>query len=600
MGAESNWWVTASFVTYMVGVFALGLAAHKLLSRGAFLGQYFLGGKNLGAWTLALTFASTSASGGSFTGFPALIYSQGWIMVLWIASYMMVPIVTMGVLGRRLNQLGHTIKALTIPDVFRDRFQSDALGMVSTLFIMSFLTFNLVGQFVAGGRIMSRVMGWETTAYIEQASVELRDEVIELSQSETGTEISITLTARDAAGGDSVRTVTATDVNELKSKDARAYDLYREYGQENSWGYVAAVIIFSLVVVAYTAYGGFWAVVWTDVFQGIWMVVGVLIMLPVALYLVGGLGEATRTLAERDPGLVFGPGVNDFHPVGLMISYFIMWSIVGMGQPASMWRLMAFKNTQVLRRSIFMVMVYYSAIYFPLVLIFICARVILPPLGAPDDAMPSAAVTIGQQGLGHVAGSLLGGAIIAAPFAAIMSTVDSFLLLISSCLVRDLYQRSFNPHVSEKAVKRMTYAVTAGIGILVCWIALSPPAFLQYIIVFTGQGLACCLLVPMVLALFWRRSTAMGAMASMLAGFVVFISLYIVGWVGRGMEWLPPQTFGPRTALAPYWLGDLEPVVWGLAASVAAGIVVSLYTKPPDVAWLDRLFNAPASTTQKT
>ncbi len=75
-------------------------------------------------WAFALTFAATSASGGSFTGFPSLIYTHGWILALWIASYMMVPVLTMGLLGKRLNQVARRAGAITVPDVIRGRFES--------------------------------------------------------------------------------------------------------------------------------------------------------------------------------------------------------------------------------------------------------------------------------------------------------------------------------------------------------------------------------------------------------------------------------------------------------------------------------------------
>lgn len=594
---EGNVLVMVAFLAYMLGVFALGMAAHKLLARGSFLGQYFLGSKNLGVWTLALTFASTAASGGSFMGFPSLVYDNGWIVALWIASYMMVPLVTMGVLGRRLNHMGHETNALTVPDVFRDRFQSPALGLVCTILIMSFLAFNLVGQFSAGGRIMARVMGWPTVSNPQEVEASDPGGRVRLSQSADGTDIVLELTGADG----NVQRFEAADGAALRAQDAKAYTLYVRHGHGTGWGYLAAVVVFAFVVVAYTAYGGFWAVVWTDVFQGIWMALGILILLPVALIAAGGLGAATERLAARDADLVTGPGPLDFHPGGLMISYLIMWSISGMGQPASMWRLMAFKNTRVLSRSMFAVMIYYSLIYIPIVLVFICASSLEPRLpvsaGAPDDAMPVTAVEMSRRVLGDIWGPLLGGAVIAAPFAAIMSTVDSFLLMISSGLVRDVYQRTINPNVSDQTVKRLSYLVTVLVGAGVTVIALQPPRFVQYIIVFTGQGLACSLLAPMVLALFWRRATAAGALAAVLGGFLTFISLYVIGWVGRGMEWLPPQTYGPRSQLAPFWLLDLEPVVWGLAASFVAGIAVSLWTRPPETELVDRLFSAKAPKT---
>ncbi|HID21236.1 MAG TPA: hypothetical protein EYP14_02400, partial [Planctomycetaceae bacterium] len=322
--------------------------------------------------------------------------------------------------------------------------------------------------------------------------------------------------------------------------------------------YLVALAVFGVTVVAYTTWGGFHAVVWTDVLQGIVMVLGVALMLPLALLEVGGLPRATRQMADMVPprtgkatlewigpadrqrvapagawivaerlpkerpqaaslpsgppagpvaratvrnrtpsnpgpdkqarrGLgmprhtvvedaartdaaqqprvfrllrtavfprghskvsdvpvlelktpsdirrvlrsdpapraagvrivrfdqapyaygaepgrkgvyVTGPGPHPtqshgFLPLSLAVSFFFMWAISGAGQPSSMVRLMAFRNTATLRRAITTVAIYYSLIYFPLVIIFCCARVLLPGLDAESDrimpALPS-------------------------------------------------------------------------------------------------------------------------------------------------------------------------------------------------------------------
>src|SRR2546421_147906 len=88
----------------------------------------------------------------------------------------------------------------------------------------------------------------------------------------------------------------------------------------------------------------------------------------------------------------------------------------------------------------------------------------------------------------RLAHPLVAGLLLAAPYAAIMSTVAAFLLMISSSLVRDLYQRTLNPNVSERTVKRASYLVTALVGVVVTLGAVNPPGFLQYLIVFTGTG----------------------------------------------------------------------------------------------------------------
>src|SRR6266849_6688944 len=143
-----------AFGAYMVGVFLLGGLSHQLLKRGSFLKEYFLGDRQLNAWVLSLTYVATSVSAGSFVGFPSYIYRHGWVLALWIGGYMIAGLVSKGVLAKRLNQVSRLSGSITVPDVLRDRFQSPALGLLGGVFLLVFLTFNLVAQFKAGGLIM--------------------------------------------------------------------------------------------------------------------------------------------------------------------------------------------------------------------------------------------------------------------------------------------------------------------------------------------------------------------------------------------------------------------------------------------------------------
>src|SRR6188472_3328905 len=68
----------------------LGTLAQKAMEKKEFLKGFFLGNRGLGAWALALT--ATVQSGGTFMGFPSLVYTHGWIVTLWIGSYMVVPL----------------------------------------------------------------------------------------------------------------------------------------------------------------------------------------------------------------------------------------------------------------------------------------------------------------------------------------------------------------------------------------------------------------------------------------------------------------------------------------------------------------------------
>lgn len=607
-----------TFLLYTIAVFVLAGVANNLLQKKSFLSEYFLGSRSLGVWAFALTFAATSASGGSFTGFPAKIYTHGWVLGLWIGSYIVVPICAMGLLGKRINHVARISGAITVPDVLRDRFGSAWFGLLSVSLIVFFMAFNLVAQFKAGSLILKTLL---------------------------------------------------QDVDMFHAAGAK-------FGQATSGigflggidsEYLICLLAFGIAVVVYTTYGGFRAVVWTDVMQGIVMVIGVLIMLPIAIYLVGGLSSATAQNAQMVPPrhgtatvelrsaikddypvptgtwivlgeesdqrlfrvanstvieagkksatevpileimyqgdiatvlknseiddkltlsepettpyafgdgkkgvYVTGPGPSNkdgfgFLPLSLAISFFFMWAISGAGQPSSMVRLMAFKNSTTLRRSIFTVAIYYSLIYFPLVIIFCCARVLMPGMEVePDRIMPAMAIYLTAKiGMGWLAGLL-----IAAPFAAVMSTVDSFLLMISSALVRDIYQRNINPAAKEKTIKKLSYLFTMLVGTGALLGAMNPPRFLQDIIVYTGSGLAACFLGPMVFALYWPRANSKGCMAGMIAGFLAHLSMYITGFI-------------VHSRFTPYRLFNLDPIVVGLFVSFASVYIVTKLTPPP-------------------
>src|SRR6266852_9984904 len=143
--SQASAYTLVAFAAYMIGVFLLGALSHKLLQRGSFLKEYVLGGRQLNAWVLGLTYVATSVSAGSFVGFPSLIYRNGWIMALWIAGYMVGGLVSKGVLAKRLNQTSRLSGAITVPDVLRDRFQSPALGLLASSFLLLFLLCILVG-----------------------------------------------------------------------------------------------------------------------------------------------------------------------------------------------------------------------------------------------------------------------------------------------------------------------------------------------------------------------------------------------------------------------------------------------------------------------
>jgi SSS family solute:Na+ symporter/sodium/pantothenate symporter len=534
--------------------------------QAGFLRKYFLGNRSMGAITVALTAAVMS--GGTFTGFPSLVYSFGWVVGLWIASYMIAPLTYLGLMGKRIGQISRKTGAITLPDLFRERFGSPTLGLITSFIILIFLTVFMEAQFVAGARIMKVVLTGESLNKIATAE-------------DVGPE------AASAPGTPTAASTPRLDAAAQQKADHNAY--------------LVGLTIFTLTVVTYTAYGGFLAAVWTDVFQSLVMAVGVMILLPLAMGKIGGLEAATAAgVARAGDGFAFGPGAGRaFHPITMAFSYFVMWAITGAGQPSTMVRLMAFRDSRTLRFAIIYVMIYNALIYIPLIFIFVAARGILPPLQSSDDAMPLLVVTLANP---YVAGILM-----AAPYGAVLSTVSGWLLIISSGLVRDLYQRFFRPGASEQEIARASYLATVFVGLGVACVATNPPTYLQLIVVFASTGLAAAFLVPGLMTCYWRRATPQGAMAAMLVGPAVTMGLYLLGQVGPeafGLGWLLPPNppIGPAKGLRPYYLLGFDPCIWGILSSFTAGVVGTIASRPPDPARVGLLFDlqppdAPAPAT---
>jgi SSS family solute:Na+ symporter/sodium/pantothenate symporter len=352
--------------------------------------------------------------------------------------------------------------------------------------------------------------------------------------------------------------------------------------------------IFTLTVVGYTILGGFLAAVWTDLFQSVMMLIGVVFLLILAVKAAGGIETATiQAVSKTGPGFAFGPGFDpnnegrQYLPLGLAFSFFWVWVYAGVGSPAGMVRIMAGKSTEVIRKSIFLLSGYNYLIYLPLVVICICGRALIPdlPPGKTDEIIPRLALLTTAKLPG---GSFLAGLILAAPFGAVMATVSSYLVVIASGLVRDVYQRFINPQAGSHDLRRLSYMAMVGVGAIAVLALIKPVDYLQAIVVFSGTGAAASFCIPALMIAFWRRATVAGTLSAMLGGFGTMLLLYSLGFMGVGAN----RLIGSVTKFRPYFLFDLDPLLWGLLVSLLAGVIVSLSTTPPDAGLISKLFDA--------
>ena len=598
-GITTQWGTILALVIFIIATLWFGAAAQRAVSRGSFLKGYFLGNRGLGAWAIALT--ATVQSGGTFMGFPSLVYSYGWIVAVWIAGYMVVPLTSLGVLGKRFAQMSRRTGAITVPDMLRERFGDARVGLVGSLLILFFLTFTMVAQFKAGALVMKIVFPLDL-----------------MFQSAEATGDALPAATASAAVDDANPSPVETPVVATNAESAETPETQKD--ESLDYAFLVGLGTFTLIVVGYTAFGGFLASVWTDLFQSVLMLVGVIILVCIAVPKAGGLEQATRdAVAATDDGFVSGPGYVDaptetaddtsaapappklFLPVSLAFSFFFTWVYAGMGSPSGMVRLMACSSTGTLRRSIILLAVYNMLIYIPLIMICIAGRALMPDVAKSDEIIPRMAVEMTSQWPG---GSLLAGLVLAAPFGAVMATVSSYLVVIASGIVRDIYQRFIDPHANEMTIKRLTYASMIMVGVIAIVTNIRPVEFLQAIVVFCGAGQAAAFVVPGLMTAFWRRATAAGTIAAMLTGALTVVGLYATGWISRWIpgEYVPAALVQEEVlftggAFRPFYLLGIDPIVWGLLVSALAGALVSLATQPPKPEVISQLFDAEPATT---
>src|SRR3990172_5440782 len=204
---------------------------------------------------LALLIAASVwlGTGAPLMGFPSLVYTHGWVVALWIAGYMVVPMTGFGVLGKRMAQLSRRTGAITVPDLFRERFGSSQVRLVALLFILLYMSFMMVAQFKAGGIIMK--VAWPGSGVLamgeDQAAFMLGAGSLESLQSEgVPADVVAKLQALGSEGFRSAAEMTKRLGDLLTAKDLAQYkDRIVKRSQQLDRLYLLGLVIFSLTVV---------------------------------------------------------------------------------------------------------------------------------------------------------------------------------------------------------------------------------------------------------------------------------------------------------------------------------------------------------------
>ncbi|MBN2080772.1 sodium:solute symporter family protein [bacterium] len=282
------------------------------------------------------------------------------------------------------------------------------------------------------------------------------------------------------------------------------------------WG----ALIITAVIVLYTLHGGLKAVAWTDAFQGLLM----LVMLFVALGLViahhGGLAGALSQVMAESPAHFSRPGGTGYYLPGVWFSMILLWFFCDPMFPQLFQRFYAAKNERALSRAMLVYPVVTTLAFAPPILLGVLGTLSFPGLEgkAADNIVPLLMTSLG--------GDLMGTLILTAGLAALMSTMDSQLLTLSSIFTRDVLPWTGLKTEGSPWPGRAFIVVLAAAGLL---IAVNPPASIVKIGFTAFTGLAA--LFPTVLfGLYLKRPSAPAAIVSILAGQGVLLA-YVNGWL---------------------------------------------------------------------
>ena len=318
--------------------------------------------------------------------------------------------------------------------------------------------------------------------------------------------------------------------------------------------YHVGLTIFAVSVILYTTLGGFRAVVLTDVVQGVVMLVGTAALFVGIVHVGGGMTAIVQKMQLIDPGLVTPFGPKDFLAKPFILSFWVLVCFGVIGLPHTAVRCFGYRDSRSMHTAIVVSTIVLGLLVLGMHLCGALGRAIIPDLTVGDKIMPALSLAILPP---FVAGVFLAG-----PLAAIMSTIDSQLILASATLIRDLYINYIRAGktADDSRLHKLSFYCTALLGTIVFIASLRPPDLIVWINLFAFGGMQATFLWPVVLGLYWKRANAKGALCSMFAGLISYFALVI--WVKRFM--------------------GMHVIVPTLAISLVVFIAVSMMTRGPE------------------
>ena len=272
--------------------------------------------------------------------------------------------------------------------------------------------------------------------------------------------------------------------------------------------YTTALWVGTTIIMAYTAFGGFLAVSWTDVLQGLLMCLALIVVPLVTIYQVGGWSTMTVTIEQINPNFL-----NIFANTTLLgIISLLAWGLGYFGQPHILARFMAIESVQAIPKARFIGMSW--------MVISLCGAMLAGFAGIAYFASTPLAdsekvfLTLTQV----LFNPWVAGILLAAILAAIMSTIDSQLLVSSTAVTEDFYKAFLRKEASDVELIWVGRFSVMGVALIALSIAYNPNSSILELVSYAWAGFGSAFGPVILFSLFWQKMTRNGALAGLIVG----------------------------------------------------------------------------------
>ncbi|WP_226666998.1 sodium/proline symporter PutP [Microbulbifer aggregans] len=300
------------------------------------------------------------------------------------------------------------------------------------------------------------------------------------------------------------------------------------------WDYQWAVFIGAAAVISYTLFGGFLAVSWTDVFQGLLMSLALVIVPVMVISDEGGLGNAWSTMQQQHPELMHWMSDNTgatLTTAAILSS--LAWGLGYFGQPHILARFKALRHPDDMPAAATVAAVWSLAGFLGAMAVGLFGHLELSQT-LPDGERIFMALV---EALFH---PLVAGILLAAILSAIMSTADSQLLVSSAALAEDIYHVWFGRELSSERLVVVGRWAVIGLSLIAVGIAMDPESKVLDVVAYAWAGLGAAFGPTILISLYWSRMTGAGAIAGVVVGgLTVLIWKQLSGGIFDVYELLP-------------------------------------------------------------